>query len=191
MINSQPFEGVIKFEHNVTKKNKKYSNDLYRSAFYNKDLIYNSFYKPYSATCFIKQDSILIEKYYRKKAEPDFYIYQKDSIPLLIDNSTGMVSKYVFYGRLFNPKFKIKKNSATIDILSLNAGDKRYDRIKSIISKKNMTWAQGFATEKIISILNSRKVYPVMVLLNDNMEVLFIGNLGVHLNKVQEIIKSL
>ena len=355
-INSQVFEGIIKYEQFADRKSDEKKDMLLASPIFDENLTFNSEYEPYTATCFVKKDSVFIEKYLLGLPDPDFYIYQAGDTALLLDNSTGHIHDYHWYGRKFTPEFKQKKkikiilgyectlyraqneklkidlwvtdklkidknleafnkyhyngsfileqeyffkstgtklhtitteikpnvptniypkleafkkedfskklyapisqndslssnsvevgdtlanlfyrsvetfkerpiyafknngkfllvefwgtwcapclsaspkikafydkNRNKVDVLSFNAADKRYDRIKRVIEKKEMNWEQGLATKKIISVLNKQGFYPTMVLLNDQMEVLFIGNPGVDFPKVENIINS-
>lgn len=55
-----------------------------------------------------------------------------------------------------SPKIKefYSANSALLDLLSFNWGDRTYNRVLELISKKEMNWNHAFGTKKLINMLN-------------------------------------
>lgn len=52
-----------------------------------------------------------------------------------------------------------------------------------------MNWNHAFGTKKLVDVLNPSKKFPTMVLLNDDLKVLLIGNPGNKLDEALKLIK--
>nr|WP_321451580.1 TlpA disulfide reductase family protein [uncultured Carboxylicivirga sp.] len=63
-------------------------------------------------------------------------------------------------------------------ILSLDVYDRQIEKVHSLIKQKQMTWNQGYATEKWISIFNKQDTYPWLVIINQENKVMYTGNPG-------------
>jgi len=81
-----------------------------------------------------------------------------------------------------------KFNSEQLSIISLNCRDRKIEKVKSVIEKKNMKWEHGYTTDKLISIFNKKRSYPKLLILDNNNKVLFIGNPQTDIGEIEAII---
>lgn len=93
---------------------------------------------------------------------------------------------------LANEKIKeLKKiHEEKLSIFSVNAYDRNIDKLKKMIKKKQMDWAHGYATEKLLKVFNRKDTFPRLVILNNENEVLFIGNPQVDLDKIKAVLNK-
>jgi thiol-disulfide isomerase/thioredoxin len=132
---------------------------------------------------------------------PDLYFhkvqdYQKTSLHSFKAN--GKYTILEFWGTWCSPCLaatpKLKafyaKHKSSVDMISFNCKDLRSDYVKKVIEIKGMNWQQAYGTKKLIEILNPPGGYPTIVLLDDKMEVLLIGNPHKHLEEIESIIGS-
>ena len=59
-----------------------------------------------------------------------------------------------------------------------------------MIAKKQMDWTHGYSTEKLLKVFNRKDTYPRLVILNNENEVLFMGNPQVDFDKIKEILNK-
>ncbi|MFD1062042.1 TlpA family protein disulfide reductase [Winogradskyella litorisediminis] len=93
---------------------------------------------------------------------------------------------------LANEKIKDLKNKYydKLSIFSINAHDRNISKLKKMIAKKEMNWTHGYATEKLLKVFNNKGTYPRLVILNNENEILFIGNPQVDLDKIKEVLNK-
>ncbi len=89
---------------------------------------------------------------------------------------------------------KIKELQKTyedkLSIFSINAYDRNINKLKKVIEKKQMNWTHGYSTEKLLKVFNRKDTFPRLVVLNNENEVLFIGNPQVDLDKIKTILNN-
>ncbi|MEP0213637.1 MAG: TlpA disulfide reductase family protein [Cellulophaga sp.] len=93
---------------------------------------------------------------------------------------------------LANEKIKELKKTYedNLSIFSINADDRNISKLKKMIEKKEMNWSHGYATEKLLKVFNNKGTYPRLVILNNENQVLFIGNPQVDLDKIKEVLNK-
>ncbi|WP_299361465.1 TlpA disulfide reductase family protein [Winogradskyella sp.] len=77
-----------------------------------------------------------------------------------------------------------------LNIISLNAHDRNIEKLKGVIKKKSMNWNHGYATKKILSILNSGGSYPRAIVVDSENNILFKGNPLTDFEKIKAIISN-
>jgi len=89
------------------------------------------------------------------------------------------------------PKLKAlyKSHKDKLDIISINSKDHRSSYVKQLINLKQINWNHAYASNEFLTILNPLDRFPTMILLDDNMKVLFIGNPNVDMDKLIDLIK--
>jgi len=89
------------------------------------------------------------------------------------------------------PKLKTlyKSHKDKLDIISINSKDHRSSYVKQLIDLKQINWNHAYASKEFLTILNPLDRFPTMILLDDNMKVLFIGNPNGDMDKVIDLIK--
>lgn len=83
-----------------------------------------------------------------------------------------------------------KFNSEQLRIISLNCKDRKAEKVKAVIEKKNMKWEHGYTTKKLTSVFNKERSYPRLVILDHNNKVLFIGNPQTDIDEIESIISG-
>jgi thiol-disulfide isomerase/thioredoxin len=93
---------------------------------------------------------------------------------------------------LANEKIKELKRiyEDKLSIFSINAYDRNISKLKKMIAKKQMDWTHGYSTEKLLKVFNRKDSYPRLVILNNENEVLFMGNPQVDLDKIKEVLNK-
>ncbi|WP_336127165.1 TlpA family protein disulfide reductase [Mesoflavibacter sp. CH_XMU1422-2] len=93
---------------------------------------------------------------------------------------------------LANEKIKELKKTYQdkLSIFSINAYDRNISKLKKMIAKKQMDWTHGYSTEKLLKVFNRKDTYPRLVILNNENEVLFMGNPQVDFDKIKEILNK-
>ncbi|NOU61886.1 TlpA disulfide reductase family protein [Marinifilum caeruleilacunae] len=89
------------------------------------------------------------------------------------------------------PKIKKLRDKFTkqeLSIISLNTRDKMEEKVKNLITKKEMNWQHAYSTKKIVSIFNKQGKYPTAVLIDKNNMVVLIGNPHLILEEVERIV---
>ncbi len=150
----------------------------------------------------IKQNIGLSEKPIKIGKRIDNYafrdVFKNDLIKLYDITKQKKYTIVEFWGTwcvpclLANEKIKELKQAYEdkLSIFSINAYDRNINKLKKMIEKKQMNWTHGYSTEKLLKVFNRKDTFPRLVILNNENEVLFIGNPQVDLDKIKTVLNK-
>jgi len=138
----------------------------------------------------IKEGDVLPAYYYR---DIDFKIQELNRF-----KENGKYTLLEFWGTWCGPCLKAAPKLAALqkefndhlEILSFNCKDHKSSYVKKMISHKKLSWKQAFVTPKLLSILNPINRFPTIVLLDDHMKVILIGNPHQDMEQLKEIVSK-
>jgi thiol-disulfide isomerase/thioredoxin len=138
----------------------------------------------------IKEGDVLPAYYYR---DVDFKIQELNRF-----KGNGKYTLLEFWGTWCGPCLKAAPKLAALqkefndhlEILSFNCKDYKSSYVKKMISHKKLSWKQAFVTPKLLSILNPINRFPTIVLLDDHMKVILIGNPHQDMEQLKEIVSQ-